>query len=463
MNFEQLLADYQCKTCIMSVERFPDGSYGNIRIAAANKAHCDDMEQTFHRPFVPDSPYAQYLPENKNFEDFCIRSAFQGQPLHTYVRLPQFNLWLNMFLLPLKSDRENIGYCIYSYDVTMHDDSEQHASLSAETSSAVLQTCIKLRGSDNIRQTFYEVIEDIRQICDSDRCCILLTDNETHRCTVFCEALRPDCDAMTMQARMSDNFYSVVKTWKDTLGDSTCIIIKDQRDLDWLQSVNPVWHASLIEHDVSSLVMFPLDYNGKTVGYMMASNFNVDHTVKIKETLELSTFFIASEIANYQLLQKLEILGTIDMLTGVKNRNTMNNTVCEITSGQKTMQETYAVIFADLNGLKRINDEKGHGAGDQLLRNAAAILRGVFFDSEVFRAGGDEFMVIADGIDEAKLALRLKKLEERAAAAHDVHFAVGSYIVRSGEDIRMAMHTADERMYENKNAYYAANPEKKYR
>ena len=147
MDFEQLLSAFQGKTCVMSVEAFPDGHYGNIRIVAGNQAHCDDMLQTMHRPFVPGSPYEAYFPQDKNFEDFCCRCAMQGQALHSYVRLPQMDLWLNMILLPLRSDRENIGYCVYSYDVTPFADAEQRTSLSADTSSAVLQTCLKLRDS----------------------------------------------------------------------------------------------------------------------------------------------------------------------------------------------------------------------------------------------------------------------------------------------------------------------------
>ena len=43
MDFDAFLSEYKCKACIMSVEMFPDGKYGIIRIAAGNKAHCDDM------------------------------------------------------------------------------------------------------------------------------------------------------------------------------------------------------------------------------------------------------------------------------------------------------------------------------------------------------------------------------------------------------------------------------------
>ena len=163
MDFDSLLSAYKSKACILSVDKLSDDRYGNIRIVAGNQAHCEDMLRTMNREFIPNSPYAEYFPENRNFEDFCYRSAILGQPLHTYVQLPQMGLWLNMFLLPLESDEEDKGYCLYTYDVTFKADSEQQASVSADTSSVVLQTCIKLRGSTNIRAAIGEVVDDIRK------------------------------------------------------------------------------------------------------------------------------------------------------------------------------------------------------------------------------------------------------------------------------------------------------------
>ena len=100
---------------------------------------------------------------------------------------------------------------------------------------------------------------------------------------------------------------------------------------------------------------------------MWSLNFNEDNTVKIKETLELTTFFIASEIANYQLLLRLEKMSTMDMLTGVKNRNKMNTMVDDIVAGSIELQLPYAVVFTDLNGLKSVNDINGHSEGDRIL------------------------------------------------------------------------------------------------
>ena len=462
MDFEQLLSAFQSKTCVMSVEAFPDGHYGNIRIVAGNQAHCDDMLQTMHRPFIPGSPYEEYFPQDKNFEDFCCRCAMQGQALHSYVRLPQMDLWLNMILLPLRSDRENVGYCVYFYDVTPFADAQQRTSLSADTSSAVLQTCIKLRDSGDFKTKCQTVIEDIRAICDSDDCGILLVDRQARTAELLGDALRPGCGLIPFNRELYGSSHALARSWDDTLGDSTCIIVKDAADMDWLKTVNPLWHSELTEAGVRSIVLFPLNYNDETLGYMWAINFNIENTVKIKETLELATFFIASEISNYLLLRRLEMLSSTDMLTGLKNRNSMNTFISDIEAGRAQLHTPCALVFADLNGLKRVNDEQGHTAGDALLKSAAAILRAAFPEADVFRAGGDEFLILALGMDAAELEARRSRLAQ-AEQAEDVHFAVGTAILSDGGDIRTAMHLADERMYTDKSEYYLKHPERKYR
>ena len=458
MDFDKILSHYRAKACVMSVELFPDGSYGNIRVVAGNKAHCDDMEALRHTPFVPNSPYEMCFPKNQNFEDHCFRCIQSGKPLHAYVDLYMMGLWLNMFLMPLDSDRENIGYCVYCYDVAPKADSSTMADLSAETATYVLNTCIKLRGTDNVKQTFQEVVEDIRKTCGSDHCCILLTDAENRECSIFAESIREDVKIKPM-SRYVEGFYAIAETWPETLAGSTCIIVKNERDMEKLRLANPIWGSMLDLSGVKTIVLFPLRHGGVLLGYLWAVNFNVDDVLKIKETLEVTTFLIASEISSYLLLNKLQIMSTIDSLTGVKNRNVMNNRIDQIVAGRKPSPD--AVIFADLNGLKRMNDDQGHISGDKVLRSAAEILQYVFPDEDVYRAGGDEFMVLVSNITENELNTRVAKIRTMAKLSENVRFSIGTCY---GEpDVRRAMHIADEQMYADKNSFYAEHPELKYR
>lgn len=458
MDFDKILSHYRAKACVMSVELYPDGSYGNIRVVAGNKAHCDDMEALTHHAFVPGSPYEMCFPKNQNFEDHCFRCVQSGKPLHAYVDLYMMGLWLNMFLMPLDSDCENIGYCVYCYDVTPKADSTAMADLSADTANYVLNTCIKLRGSDDIKQTFQEVVEDIRKTCDSDHCCILLTNAEKHECSIFAESVREGVKNRPM-SHYIEGFYAIAETWPETLAGSTCIIAKDERDMQKLCMENPIWGSMLQLTGVKTIVLFPLRHSGELLGYLWTVNFNVENVLKIKETLEVATFLIASEISSHLLLNRLQVMSTVDSLTGVKNRNVMNNRIDQIVAGRQPIPK--AVVFADLNGLKRMNDDQGHISGDKVLRAAAEILQYVFQDEDVYRAGGDEFMILVSNITENELGVRIAKIRTMAKLSENVRFSIGTCY--DEPDVRKAMHIADERMYVDKNSFYAEHPELKYR
>ena len=462
MSFDDLLKSYKAKTCVLSVEKFDDKHYGNIRVVAGNKAHCDDIEQITGHPFVPGCPYEMCFPKNLNFEDFCYRAAIGGEPMHSYVSLYQMGLWLNMFLIPLESDEKNIGYCIYTYDVTPQANTEKMSDVSADSSAKVLETCIKLRGATDFEKAINEVVGDIRAICDSDECNIVYMDHDALRCRMLAKSSREGI-VHTDDEWPEDEFYKIALYWDKALDGSTCIIVKNEEDMEQIRKKDPAWYDSLKKANVKSMVFFPLKHGEEVLGFMWALNFNTENTVKIKETLELTTFFIGAEIANYALMKRLQTLSSIDMLTGILNRNIMNNRVDRVIAGKDVLETPYAIVFADMNGLKRLNDTEGHPAGDEMLKDAAKLLSDVFYDAEVYRVGGDECMVIACKMEPKTVKERVAELIERANKTDNLRFAIGMSFSEDEEDILKAMRNADKRMYEDKKHFYEQHPELIYR
>ena len=463
MDHRNLVEQYNCKACVLSVVTNDDGSYTDIRVVTGNKLFRDDIEELTKKPFVDNSPYYLSFPKDLNFEDFIYRSAVLHQPLHTYVSLYQMNLWVEMYLLPLASDKDNVRYCLYSYIVSPKANEDSMSDISPDTSSRVLTSCIKFRGSTDFLTTINEVTADIREICDAARCTILTIDHENETCAVLGDAFLPKFPSFLTSEDVRRDFYKLVITWEDCLAGSTCLIIKNAQDMEVLKERNAEWYRSLKQYHVESMVIFPLRYNGSILGYIWATNFDVKHTVKIKETLELTTFFIGSELANYQMLKRLEKLGTIDLLTGVLNRNAMNNRVAQFDKEKDESIKTLGILFADLNGLKLINDKSGHIEGDRFLKKAAAVLRQVFVDDEIYRAGGDEFMVLAFNNTPEEFDEKMRRINEISGSQTYVSFAIGSSFEEGDIDIRRALHRADEDMYEDKKEYYARHPELRYR
>ena len=200
-------------------------------------------------------------------------------------------------------------------------------------------------------------------------------------------------------------------------------------------------------------------YNDETLGYIWASNFDTDNTVKIKETIELTVFFVASEIGNHRLLSRLKTLSSMDMLTGVLNRNEMNNRIDELRKKDSDQITGLGIVFADLNGLKRVNDNNGHEAGDLLLKNAAIVLQNVFVGDQIFRAGGDEFMILLSYTNEEAIKDKCNKVKKLSKKYSNVSFALGYVYQSDSSNITDALKIADQRMYEDKAKYYLDHPE----
>ena len=468
MDFQKFVDNYKAMTCIISVERKSDGSGGTIRIVAANAAYIASIEDHTHtassqmlkNKFIPDSEYTDYIPKDLNFEDLCYRAAILGQPQHSYIHPERYPFWLKIIAMPLVSDDPNIGYCSYTQEINETADTKQLANHSAETLAAVVKTCIKLHGKGDIYRNFKDVVEEIREICDSNHCCVLLIDHKTKSCHVLAEAIREGSGLLPMDTYLDGAFYDIACSWKDTIAGSNCIIVKDANDMEVLKKRNPVWHDSLAGAGAKSIVLFPLKYSGTTLGYIWAINFDTANTVKIKETLGLSTFFMASEISNHLLVEQLKIMSSIDELTGIKNRNAMNSYIDNEVQDLWN-KEAMGIVYIDINGLKYINDNEGHNAGDMLIKNAAVFLNKVCHECEFFRAGGDEFIIIARNISEAKFDELIRRLKINCYENDGTDFAVGGCHSYQEADMREAMHIADEKMYFDKENYYVKFPERR--
>ena len=464
MDIQTIVDGMHPMCCAVSVEKLGEDRYGEFLIVAGNQAYIDSIEKPAPgmnlaaKKFVPNSPYTEYLSRDLNFEAACVGAAIRKECIHSYVRPERMDVWLNMNFLPLSFEEGNRSFCLYMMEVQATQNSTHMAELSEGVAADVLKTCIKLRGATDFRETMADVIKDIRQLCDAEHCCILTMNEAERSCEVLCEDFREGSGLLPMSHYLDNSFYDIAESWESTIAGSNCIIAGSEQDMEVIQQRNPVWYASLSGAGAKSIVLFPLRSRDQLLGYMWAINFDSGHAQKIKETLELTTFVLGSELGNYLLLDRLKVLSTMDLLTGVLNRNEMNHVVDELCKGECGPLTSVAVIFADLNGLKRTNDLEGHNAGDRLLKDAAKSLCGVFDRDRIFRAGGDEFCVILTGITWTVLQQKIEEIRKSAEKYPNLSFAIGGCVEQDYRNVRRALKNADADMYEDKRKYYAQHP-----
>lgn len=496
IDFQKVADSFAAMTAVISVEKREDGSCGDIRIVTGNEAYIGSIEHPMgdvvmmKTKFTPNSLYTDYMTRDLNFEDFCYRAAVQKKCLHSYAHPDRYEVWFNMIFMPLAADDGNICYCTYTMEVDIKPSSERMSNISGDIAAPVLETAITMRATEDFRAAMKDAVEETRKLCDAENCCILGLDAENETCHVLGESYKEGSDLIRLSKGDDSDFYKIARTWKDTISGSNCIIAKDDRDMEVVRERNQIWYDSLVDAGVKTVALFPLKVRSEHLGYMWAVNFKPEQAARIKEILELTSFVLGAEISNYLMVKQLKTLSSRDMLTGVMNRNEMNIRVAELSgipaggdsdqnpdAADQTAADTsdqnpaghdsgadqisaaanknsVGVIFTDLNGLKRTNDSLGHHAGDVLLKEAAAVFKELFDEEEVFRAGGDEFVVLLTGITEDELNETSEKLKQKAAE-DGVSFAIGWSYENDARNVRRALADADQKMYDDKMQYYA--------
>lgn len=146
----------------------------------------------------------------------------------------------------------------------------------------------------------------------------------------------------------------------------------------------------------------------------------------------------------------LQQFTTRDSLTNLLNRQ------CYYADLEKLGNSITALIAIDMNGLKDINDSRGHAEGDKALKDIARCFeKAVERRYHIYRIGGDEFTVLCTGADEKKVKLLIARIELELAE-NDYSCSIGYAMNSSDISADELYYKADEMLYENKRKYYIA-------
>ena len=158
--------------------------------------------------------------------------------------------------------------------------------------------------------------------------------------------------------------------------------------------------------------------------------------------------------------RRMSYLASHDALSGALNRASFTDALGAAAAEHGTTGRPFAVLCIDLDRFKEINDSRGHGAGDEVLRQATARLRSLLRAGDrLARLGGDEFAILLDGVEEVE---EVRGIAGRAVAALAEPYLVEGEPVRCGgsvgaarfdddaTDLQELMHKADLALYRAK-------------
>ena len=287
-----------------------------------------------------------------------------------------------------------------------------------------------------------ELLGIINAYFDADRCYIFETIHDGKALKNTYEHVRAGVSAQI--ENLQDVPIDVISIWMAAFEKNEAYFMST---LD--QEKGSASYNMLQEQQVDRLLAVPLKKQDEIIGFLGVDNprnHYDDPTL-----LSSIQYFIMNSVERKERWQQLEKLSYRDMLTGLYNRNKYIR-VLEASEG-KNLHDV-GVAYMDLNGLKKRNDEKGHEAGDDLIRAAAAALTDVF-PGQAFRVGGDEFVIIREGISETAFSEKIDQLRENMER-RKVSISIGDQWAAEERDIEEMLKRADHRMYEEKKRYHQA-------
>ena len=241
--------------------------------------------------------------------------------------------------------------------------------------------------------------------------------------------------------------FDAVEWWYRAFEESSSILIYNLEDI---KESEPLTYEYLKPQNIQSLIASPLELEGKIIGFYGVDNPPPEAMEDVSYFAEIVGHFIVSLLEKQRLMQQMEKLSYEDFLSGVQNRHALNDYIdyCR-------QLNNVGVVYCDVLGLKKINDTQGHQAGDALIVRASESLKSNFRKKDIYRVGGDEFLVLCKDISQEIFLSKVEALREDMKK-NNAMMSLGAIWRESIDDADALIAEADDIMYEEKRAYYAS-------
>lgn len=215
------------------------------------------------------------------------------------------------------------------------------------------------------------------------------------------------------------------------------------------------------QRELRSEVCLPLVHHGQPLGVLSlgsrrAGAFQADEVTALQSLADIC----ANAIQNARYYEQARRLADVDGLTGVYNRRILEHRLAQELERAARYRSTLALIMVDIDHFKRLNDEYGHLAGDQVLREAASLFaRKLRKVDVVCRYGGEEFALLVPGttgMNAVGVAEKLRRAVEKMSFPGvprrvTISLGVADY-PRHGRTREQLLDAADSALYAAKQA-----------
>lgn len=206
----------------------------------------------------------------------------------------------------------------------------------------------------------------------------------------------------------------------------------------------------LSKYDINSIMIAPVrDSDNSLVGMLGCINmFEKWNDSLLLECVVLNFLMSVKNVESYRTVCEM---GTIDNLTGLKNRNSYQNAV---TNYSLKDWHNFGCVYVDANALHEVNNTLGHDTGDKMLKYIAETLKVAFDVCDIYRIGGDEFVVFSKNRSKEEFYKEIDNFKNRVSE-YGPDVAVGvSWLGENTVYIDKLTSEAEQKMYDDKHRYY---------
>lgn len=333
-----------------------------------------------------------------------------------------------------------------AFDITELELQKQELKNMLDVQTLITNCVRMLYAVDNLDQTINAVLTQIGEFLVSDRAYVFeIKDelmNNTHEWTA------PGISPQLEKLQQLD--LSLISDWLPFFEKNDCIIIDD---VEQLQKTNPAAYATLHAQEITSLIAAPIFLDNKLAGYIGIDNYDSEKIKNSSYLLLSMSIFLSYAIRHRNHVDMLHRLSYHDLLTNALNRNAFMDVLSQFRPGQYA---SAGIIYIDINGMKEINDFYGHHQGDKILITTVAKVFNLFKPDELFRIGGDEFVIITYDLTETDFYEKFNLLRNIFCEKTNLPFSIatGSCWVKSPSDLNSLLQQADSAMYADKKKFY---------
>lgn len=333
-----------------------------------------------------------------------------------------------------------------AFDITERELQKQELKNMLDVQTLITNCVRMLYAVDDLDQTINAVLTQIGEFLVSDRAYVFeIKDelmNNTHEWTA------PGISPQLEKLQQLD--LSLISDWLPFFEKNDCIIIDD---VEQLQKTNPAAYATLHAQEITSLIAAPIFLDNKLAGYIGIDNYDSEKIKNSSYLLLSMSIFLSYAIRHRNHVDMLHRLSYHDLLTNALNRNAFMDVLSQFRPGQYA---SAGIIYIDINGMKEINDFYGHHQGDKILITTVAKVFNLFKPDELFRIGGDEFVIITYDLTETDFYEKFNLLRNIFCEKTNLPFSIatGSCWVKSPSDLNSLLQQADSAMYTYKKKFY---------